>query len=237
MLRAGYVDVALDSGTRPTTPALAGPPPPHGAGPVADDPPLAGMGGSHPHSSPWAAIARDRADLRELCCCPSPCTDHAGHGGLRRAGRGGSAGDLAVARRPGPAVRSALDRRLRPVPGATCSGSARSPGSRPKIAFTTDDFVAVQALVTAGLGVATAARAWRCGRRRNPGDAHGAGCAAPAATWSRSATARRRTRPPPRCCSTRSAPPSALRAGRNRCPARSPASVAALPEPVAAPVA
>ena len=38
---------------------------------------------------------------------------------------------------------------------STWCGSATRPGSHPKIAFTTDDYVAVQALVAAGLGVTT----------------------------------------------------------------------------------
>ena len=46
----------------------------------------------------------------------------------------------------------ALDRRLRPVPRAPAQQCA-SAGFTPRIAFTTDDFVAAQALVTAGLGV------------------------------------------------------------------------------------
>jgi len=80
-----------------------------------------------------------------------------------------------------------------------------SAGFAPRVAFTTDDFVAAQALVTVGLGVtllpdlalrAAATRA--CGRP---------GCAGPGAASSRSATASRPTRRRPLCCSRRSGSP------------------------------
>ena len=45
-----------------------------------------------------------------------------------------------------------MDRRVTGA-ASTCSSSARRAGFTPRIAFTTDDFVAAQALVTAGLGV------------------------------------------------------------------------------------
>ena len=56
-------------------------------------------------------------------------------------------------------------------------------GFTPKIAFTTDDYVAVQALVAAGLGVSTLP-ASACGPRGTPGSGP-CRCPAPAATCSR----------------------------------------------------
>ncbi len=96
MLRAGYVDVALifrhelDDGGGARRLLLTR----HRRPPRSRRPPRAG-----------AAV---RADV----------PDHAGHGGLRRRPAAGHRGDRAVARGPGPALGSALDRRLRPVPGA-----------------------------------------------------------------------------------------------------------------------
>ena len=54
-----------------------------------------------------------------------------------------------------PATRTSAGSAAASGAAATWSGSANWPGSAPKIAFTTDDFVAVQALVAAGLGVTT----------------------------------------------------------------------------------
>ena len=64
--------------------------------------------------------------------------------GASRSGRG-----RADRLRGGP-----LDRRLRALPRAPAA-AVRAGGFAPRIAFTTDDYVAVQALVAAGLGVTT----------------------------------------------------------------------------------
>ena len=54
-----------------------------------------------------------------------------------------------------PRTPSIAGSRAASAAAATWSASAGWPGFTPKIAFTTDDYVAVQALVAAGLGVTT----------------------------------------------------------------------------------
>src|SRR3984957_18091595 len=103
MLRAGYVDVALifrheadDGGTRRAASVLDRP----GGGPAG--------------APPAPRDPRPRRPPRARAAVGAGAPDHAGHGGLRRRAAAGPGGDRTVARGPGPAVRSALDRRLRP---------------------------------------------------------------------------------------------------------------------------
>src|SRR3984957_19709594 len=164
MLRAGYVDVALifrheadDGGIRrATVPApveglLDSPPAGLAPAPVADDPPLAGMGGSPPPPPP-AAVA-DHDELRELVLLSEPVhlimPDTAVCGGeppLASAVTELWPADLA--RLSDQRWIAGCDR-CREHLLRQCAQA----GFTPRISFTTDDFVAAQALVTAGLGV------------------------------------------------------------------------------------
>ena len=145
MLRAGYVDVALifrheadDGGTRRAAPraAEAAPGPP--SDPMADDGP--------------AAVA-DHDDLRELVLLSEPV-----HLIMPETTVRGGAPPLAPAVTelwPADLARLSEQRwiagcdRCREHLLRQCAQA----GFTPRIAFTTDDFVAAQALVTAGLGV------------------------------------------------------------------------------------
>jgi DNA-binding transcriptional LysR family regulator len=242
MLRAGYVDVALifrheadDGGTRRA--ALS-----------------TGMGGSHPPSPPAtpvqataldavpdsladdppAAIA-DRDDLRELVLLSEPV-----HLIMPDTAVSGGEPPLAPAVTelwPADLARLSDQRwiagcdRCREHLLRQCAYA----GFAPRIAFTTDDFVAVQALVTAGLGVALlpglALRA-----ARNPGVR-----TARLRGTSRSVVAVRygEAPDPPATALLLDALRAAVGApGRSESVSRpEPASFAALPEPVAAPVA
>jgi DNA-binding transcriptional LysR family regulator len=242
MLRAGYVDVALifrheadDGGTRRA--ALS-----------------TGMGGSHPPSplatpvqataldavpdsladDPPAAIA-DRDDLRELVLLSEPV-----HLIMPDTAVSGGEPPLAPAVTelwPADLARLSDQRwiagcdRCREHLLRQCAYA----GFAPRIAFTTDDFVAVQALVTAGLGVALlpglALRA-----ARNPGVR-----TARLRGTSRSVVAVRygEAPDPPATALLLDALRAAVGApGRSESVSRpEPASFAALPEPVAAPVA
>jgi DNA-binding transcriptional LysR family regulator len=160
MLRAGYVDVALifrheadDAGPRRATPTAAVEAAPLDMGPdaLADEPPLAGMGGPHPPSPPAAIAARD--DLRELVLLSEPV-----HLIMPDTAVCGGEPPLAPAVTelwPADLARLSDQRwiagcdRCREHLLRQCAQA----GFTPRIAFTTDDFVAAQALVTAGLGV------------------------------------------------------------------------------------
>jgi DNA-binding transcriptional LysR family regulator len=222
MLRAGYVDVALifrheadDGGARRAATALDAL-----ADPPADDPP--------------AAIA-DRDDLRELVLLSEPV-----HLIMPDTAVCGGEPPLAPAVTelwPADLARLSDQRwiagcdRCREHLLRQCAYA----GFAPRIAFTTDDFVAAQALVTAGLGVALlpglALRA-----ARNPGVR-----TARLRGTSRSVVAVRygEAPDPPATALLLDALRAAVGApGRSESVSRpEPASFAALPEPVAAPVA
>jgi DNA-binding transcriptional LysR family regulator len=159
MLRAGYVDVALifrheadDAGARRAAPAaIEAAALEMGPDPLADEPPLAGMGGSHPPSPP--AVIADRDDLRELVLLSEPV-----HLIMPDTAVCGGEPPLAPAVTelwPADLARLSDQRwiagcdRCREHLLRQCAQA----GFTPRIAFTTDDFVAAQALVTAGLGV------------------------------------------------------------------------------------
>jgi DNA-binding transcriptional LysR family regulator len=245
MLRAGYVDVALifrheadDGGIRrATVPApveglLDSPPAGLAPDPVADDPPLAGMGGSHPPSPP-AAVA-DHDELRELVLLSEPV-----HLIMPDTAVCGGEPPLAPAVTelwPADLARLSDQRwiagcdRCREHLLRQCAYA----GFTPRIAFTTDDFVAAQALVTAGLGV-TLLPGLALRAARNPGVR-----TARLRGTSRSVVAVRygEAPDPPATALLLDALRAAVGApGRSESVSRpDPASVTALPEPVAAPV-
>ena len=221
MLRAGYVDVALifrheadDGGTRrpaPQAPALD---------PLADDAPLA---------------LADHDDLRELVLLSEPV-----HLIMPDTAVCGGEPPLAPAVTelwPADLARLSDQRwiagcdRCREHLLRQCAYA----GFTPRIAFTTDDFVAAQALVTAGLGV-TLLPGLALRAARNPGVR-----TARLRGTSRSVVAVRYGEAPDPPATTLLL--EALRAaagapGRSEAVSRpEPASAAGLPEPIAAPVA
>ena len=236
MLRAGYVDVALifrhepdDGGTRRA--ALS-----------------TGMGGSRP-PSPWEprprrrrpaaddapAASADHDDLRELVLLSEPV-----HLIMPDTAVCGGEPPLAPAVTelwPADLARLSDQRwiagcdRCREHLLRQCAYA----GFTPRIAFTTDDFVAAQALVTAGLGV-TLLPGLALRAARNPGVR-----TARLRGTSRSVVAVRygEAPDPPATALLLDALRAAVGApGRSESVSRpDPASVAALPEPVAAPVA
>jgi DNA-binding transcriptional LysR family regulator len=234
MLRAGYVDVALvfrheaDDGARR---AAAAPD-------AVADPPPAGMGGSSP-PSPLAdggppAIA-DHDDLRELVLLSEPV-----HLIMPDTAVCGGEPPLAPAVTelwPADLARLSDQRwiagcdRCREHLLRQCAYA----GFTPRIAFTTDDFVAAQALVTAGLGV-TLLPGLALRAARNPGVR-----TARLRGTSRSVVAVRygEAPDPPATALLLDALRAAVGApGRSESVSRpDPASVTAPPEPAAAPVA
>ena len=136
MLRAGYVDVALIFRHEPE----------------ADGPGAAGAGADR--SGDGAAAGQEQGDLREQVLLSEPVHLIMPAGAWAR-------GEPVLA----PAVTEVWPADLARLAGqrwiAGCDRcrehllrQCAAAGFTPKIAFTTDDFVAVQALVTAGLGVA-----------------------------------------------------------------------------------
>ncbi len=224
MLRAGYVDVALifrheadDGGTRRRRPRRR---PRRLADPLADDAP--------PPSA-------DRDDLRELVLLSEPV-----HLIMPDTAVCGGEPPLAPAVTelwPADLARLSDQRwiagcdRCREHLLRQCAYA----GFTPRIAFTTDDFVAAQALVTAGLGV-TLLPGLALRAARNPGVR-----TARLRGTSRSVVAVRygEAPDPPATALLLDALRAAVGApGRSESVSRpDPASVAALPEPVAAPVA
>ena len=253
MLRAGYVDVALifrheadDGGARRAAPrvveaapdAAADPPPPSmGGGPPASGAPAP----DHPRRppSPLAddgppAIA-DHDDLRELVLLSEPV-----HLIMPDTAVCGGEPPLAPAVTelwPADLARLSDQRwiagcdRCREHLLRQCAAA----GFTPRIAFTTDDFVAAQALVTAGLGV-TLLPGLALRAARNPGVR-----TARLRGTSRSVVAVRygEAPDPPATALLLDALRAAVGApGRSESVSRpDPASVTALPEPAAAPVA
>jgi DNA-binding transcriptional LysR family regulator len=226
MLRAGYVDVALifrhetdDGGARRAAPAEAAPLDLAGD-PMADDPP---------------APVADRDDLRELVLLSEPV-----HLIMPDTAVCGGEPPLAPAVTelwPADLARLADQRwiagcdRCREHLLRQCAYA----GFTPRIAFTTDDFVAAQALVTAGLGV-TLLPGLALRAARNPGVR-----TARLRGTSRSVVAVRygEAPDPPATALLLDALRAAVGApGRSESVSRpEPASVTATPEPVAAPVA
>jgi len=242
MLRAGYVDVALifrhepdDGGTRRAAPST-------GMGGSRPPSPLAtGMGGSRPPGAPDAladaapAASADHDDLRELVLLSEPV-----HLIMPDTAVCGGEPPLAPAVTelwPADLARLSDQRwiagcdRCREHLLRQCAYA----GFTPRIAFTTDDFVAAQALVTAGLGV-TLLPGLALRAARNPGVR-----TARLRGTSRSVVAVRygEAPDPPATALLLDALRAAVGApGRSESVSRpDPASVAALPEPVAAPVA
>jgi DNA-binding transcriptional LysR family regulator len=227
MLRAGYVDVALifrheadDGGTRRAATALD----PPADDPLADDPPA---------DQPPTAIA-DRDDLRELVLLSEPV-----HLIMPDTAVCGGEPPLAPAVTelwPADLARLSDQRwiagcdRCREHLLRQCAYA----GFTPRIAFTTDDFVAAQALVTAGLGV-TLLPGLALRAARNPGVR-----TARLRGTSRSVVAVRygEAPDPPATALLLDALRAAVGApGRAESVSRpEPASIAALPEPVPAPV-
>ena len=214
MLRAGYVDVALvfrhdaDDGGRRRA-ALPGravrPDPPGRTDPLADD---------LPADDPPTAVA-DRDDLREQVLLSEPVH-------LIMPDTAVCGGEPPLA----PAVTE-----LWPADLARLSDQRWIAGCDrcrehllrqcAQAGFTPEDRVHHRRLRRrAGPGHGRPRRRPAAGAgaagRAQPGREHRPAARNPAVAWSRCATASRPTRPRPRCCSTRSAPPSALPAGRNR---------------------
>ena len=227
MLRAGYVDVALifrheadDGGTRRAAPAGTSP----------------GIGGPSDATADDAPAARaDRDDLRELVLLSEPV-----HLIMPDTAICGGEPPLAPAVTelwPADLARLSDQRwiagcdRCREHLLRQCAYA----GFAPRIAFTTDDFVAAQALVTAGLGV-TLLPGLALRAARNPGVR-----TARLRGTSRSVVAVRygEAPDPPATALLLDALRAAVGApGRSESVSRpDPASITALPEPAAAPVA
>jgi DNA-binding transcriptional LysR family regulator len=241
MLRAGYVDVALifrheadDGGARRPVPApgTGGSRPPSPLGTAAEAAPDAVA--DHLADDPPAAIA-DRDDLRELVLLSEPVY-------LIMPDTAVCGGEPPLA----PAVTELWPADLARLSDqrwiAGCDRcrehllrQCASAGFTPRIAFTTDDFVAAQALVTAGLGV-TLLPGLALRAARNPGVR-----TARLRGTSRSVVAVRygEAPDPPATALLLDALCAAVGApGRSESVSRpDPASVTALPEPAAAPVA
>jgi DNA-binding transcriptional LysR family regulator len=236
MLRAGYVDVALifrheadDGGAR-----RAAPPPPPSA-PSASTASTSAAPASDALADDGPASGGDRDDLRELVLLSEPV-----HLIMPDTAVCGGEPPLAPAVTelwPADLARLSDQRwiagcdRCREHLLRQCAHA----GFTPKIAFTTDDFVAAQALVTAGLGV-TLLPGLALRAARNPGVR-----TARLRGTSRSVVAVRygEAPDPPATALLLDALRAAVGApGRSESVSRpEPASVAALPEPVAAPVA
>ena len=226
MLRAGYVDVALifrheadDGGARRAAPQVVEAAPDAAADPLADD-------------GPPAIVDRD--DLRELVLLSEPV-----HLIMPDTAVCGGEPPLAPAVTelwPADLARLSDQRWI-----AGCDRcrehllrQCASAGFTPRIAFTTDDFVAAQALVTAGLGV-TLLPGLALRAARNPGVR-----TARLRGTSRSVVAVRygEAPDPPATALLLDALRAAVGApGRSESVSRpDPTSVTALPEPAAAPV-
>jgi DNA-binding transcriptional LysR family regulator len=142
MLRAGYVDVALVFRYSPDPPGADGPPVPgQEAGPVARPGPGLGLGDDASGIDITEGL-REKLLLDEPVHLVTAASAHPGQGG------------------PEPAAELAGYARHRWIAGcdrcrANLLRQCALAGFTPKIAFTTDDYVAVQALVAADLGVST----------------------------------------------------------------------------------
>jgi DNA-binding transcriptional LysR family regulator len=241
MLRAGYVDVALifrhepdDGGTRRAalSTGMGGSRPPSPLGAPAQAAPV-GAPDAPPDDAP--AASPDHDDLRELVLLSEPV-----HLIMPDTAVCGGEPPLAPAVTelwPADLARLSDQRwiagcdRCREHLLRQCAYA----GFTPRIAFTTDDFVAAQALVTAGLGV-TLLPGLALRAARNPGVR-----TARLRGTSRSVVAVRygEAPDPPATALLLDALRAAVGApGRSESVSRpDPASVSALPEPVAAPVA
>jgi DNA-binding transcriptional LysR family regulator len=243
MLRAGYVDVALifrheadDGGTRRAAPpAGIGGSSPGWVVPAPHPPGHPPLPRADPPADDAAAPAADHDDLRELVLLSEPV-----HLIMPDTALCGGEPPLAPAVTelwPADLARLSDQRwiagcdRCREHLLRQCAHA----GFTPKIAFTTDDFVAAQALVTAGLGV-TLLPGLALRAARNPGVR-----TARLRGTSRSVVAVRygEAPDPPATALLLDALRAAVGApGRSESVSRpDPAPVAALPEPAAAPVA
>jgi DNA-binding transcriptional LysR family regulator len=170
MLRAGYVDVALVFRYSPDPPGAAGPPVPGQEAGLGDD----------ESGIDLTEGLREKLLLDEPVHLVTAASAHPGPGGAE------------------PPAELAGYARHRWIAGcdrcrANLLRQCALAGFTPKIAFTTDDYVAVQALVAADLGVSPCPRS-ACGPRGTPGSGP-CRCPGRAATCSRCATATRPTPP------------------------------------------